>query len=575
MTSADVGRALLGVAPGDYTVVTMLPASRRWNAWGFEGTEFPVPAAARAWLDERVGEGAPLAAVAEGGITLPPPRSLPDLGIPVAADAATRLRHACGQSYPDCVALRTGEVAAFPDGVVFPDNAADVVLLLRAAVERGVAVVVRGGGTSVVGGVTVSDTGRPTVVVSLDRLSGMIGLDDVSHLASFRGGTYGPDVEAALAPQGFRLGHEPQSFELSTVGGWVATRSAGQRSTGVGKIEDLVAGVEVAGQDGLWRLPPLPSSAAGPELRRLVIGSEGRLGVITEATLRVRLLPPHEAGQVVLLPGWGEGLAACRAIVQGGVPVEVLRLSDPDESSFAAALLHLPALAGALFRRVLASRRFAAGCMLLLGWAGTRTEVRRARAAARECWRYHGGIGLGSRGFRSWRRDRFRHPYLRDSLLSAGWGIDTLETAACWSTLPLLHSRMKLAFRDAAGELGTRVAVLCHLSHAYLDGASLYFTFMWPLVRGREIAQWRTFKHAATEALLAAGGTLTHHHGVGSMHAPYLSSEVEQPGLDLLQAMVAVADPSGTLNPGVLLADPGVSRSPVPGPRSPAREGGH
>ena len=553
----------------------MSVTARKWNAWGFEGVDVPVPAAARQWLAARVGSGHALAAVTESEIRMPAPRPLPPFSLAVATDAATRLRHACGQSYPDCIALRTGSVAAFPDGVVFPESAADVVLVLRAAAAGDVAVVVRGGGTSVVGGVTVTDSGRPTVVLSLDRLSGMIGLDDVSHLASFHAGTYGPDVEAALAPHGFRLGHEPQSFELSTVGGWVATRSAGQRSTGVGKIEDLVAGVEVAGRDGLWRLPPLPSSAAGPELRRLVIGSEGRLGVITEATLRVRPLPPHEAGRVVLMPGWDEGLAACRAIVQGGIPVEVLRLSDPDESSFAAALLHLPRVVSAVFRRVLRSRRFGAGCMLLLGWSGARTEVRRARAAARTCWRSHGGIGLGARGFRSWRRDRFRHPYLRDALLSAGWGIDTLETAACWSTLPLLHTRVRRAFREAAEALGVPVAVLCHLSHGYLDGASLYFTFLWPLARGRELAQWQTLKHAATGALLAAGGTLTHHHGVGTMHAPYLSTEINQPGLELLQAVVATADPTGTLNPGVLLAGaPGSTRSPVPGPRSPSTEGG-
>ena len=548
----------------------MYPANRRWNAWGFDGVDLPLPAAARRWLAERVGGGDPLPAIVEGDVDLPPPRPLPPLPVAVATDRATRLRHACGQSYPDCITLRTGAIAAFPDGVAWPATAADVVLILRAAAESGIAVVVRGGGTSVVGGVTVADTGRPTVVLSLDRMSGMLGLDDVSRLATFAAGTYGPEVEAALAPLGFRLGHEPQSFELSTVGGWIATRSAGQRSTGVGKIEDLVAGVEVAGRDGLWRLPPLPSSAAGPELRRVVIGSEGRLGVITEATLRVRPLPAHEAGQVALLPGWDEGLAACRALVQGGVPAEVLRLSDPDESSFAAALLHLPAMAGALFRRVLASRRFASGCMLLLGWTGARDEVRRARAAARPHWRSRGGIGLGSRGFRSWRRDRFRHPYLRDSVLSAGWGIDTLETAACWSTLPLLHSRVRLAFRQGAEALGVPVAVLCHLSHAYPDGASLYFTFLWPLARGRELAQWQALKRAATEALLAAGGTLTHHHGIGTMHAPYLSSEINQPGLDLLRALIGAADPSGTLNPGVLLADsPRLARSPDSGAPSP------
>ena len=553
----------------------MSPATRRWNAWGFEGVDHPVPAATRQWLTAHLGAGDALPAVAEGDLRVPAPRPLPPLPTAVASDAATRLRHSCGQSYPDCIALRTGAIEAFPDGVVLPENAEQVVAVLQAATAWGIDVVVRGGGTSVVGGVTVADRGRPTIVLSLDRLSGMVGVDEVSHLASFRAGTYGPDVEAALAPCGYRLGHEPQSFELSTVGGWVATRSAGQRSTGVGKIEDLVAGVEVAGPDGLWRLPAMPSSAAGPELRRLMIGSEGRLGVITEATLRVRELPAHEAGQVVLLPGWSEGLAACRAIVQGGVPVEVLRLSDPDESSFAAALLHLPPVVGSLFRRVLRSARFRSGCMLLLGWAGTRSDVRRARAAARSCWRAHGGLGLGARGFRSWRRDRFRHPYLRDALLSAGWGIDTLETAACWSTLPLLHSRVRQAIQTAADRLGNRVAVLCHLSHAYPDGASLYFTFMWPLARGRELEQWRLLKHAATDALLAAGGTLTHHHGVGTMHAPYLDREIGARGLLLLRAAAVAADPAATLNPGVLLgAAPGLLRSPDPDPGFPGREGG-
>jgi alkyldihydroxyacetonephosphate synthase len=430
-------------------------------------------------------------------------------------------------------------------------------------------VVVRGGGSSVVGGVTVSAGARPVVVLSLDRMSGLVSLDEVSRLAAFRAGTYGPAVEAALAPQGLRLGHEPQSFELSTVGGWIAARSAGQRSTGVGKIEDLVAGVEVARADGVWRLAPLPSSAAGPELRRLVIGSEGRLGVITEATLRVRPLPAHEAGQTVLLPGWSEGLAACRAIVQGEVPVEVLRLSDADESSFAASLLHLPAPLGAAFRRVLRSRRFGAGCMMLLGWAGSRDEVRRSRVWARRCWRAHGGLGLGGHGFSSWRRERFRHPYLRDAMLAAGWGIDTLETAAPWSALPLLHSRVRTAILAAASSLGTRVAVLCHLSHAYPDGASLYFTFMWPLAAGEAVAQWGAFKHAATTALLAAGGTVSHHHGVGTMHAPYLGGEIGAPGLDLLRAACAAADPSATINSGVLLDGVGSSLSPVPGPRSP------
>jgi alkyldihydroxyacetonephosphate synthase len=542
----------------------MPPAVRRWNAWGFEGIELPVPAAACRWLAERVGEGEPLAAVAEADVAVSEARPLPPLPAAVATDPATRLRHACGRSFPDCVALRTGAIAAFPDGVAFPESAAEAAGVLRSAAAGGAAVVVRGGGSSVVGGVTIAPGERSVVVLSLDRLCGMAGLDEVSRLAAFRAGTYGPAVEAALAPAGLRLGHEPQSFELSTVGGWIAARSAGQRSTGVGKIEDLVAGIEVARADGVWRLAPLPSSAAGPELRRLVVGSEGRLGVITEATLRVRPLPAHEAGQTVLLPGWSEGLAACRELVQGGVPVEVLRLSDADESSFAASLLHLPAPLATPFRRLLRSRRFGAGCLLLLGWAGGRAEVGRARSLARRRWRAHGGLGLGGHGFASWRRERFRHPYLRDALLSAGWGVDTLETAAPWSALPLLHSRVRVAFAETAAALGVRVAVLCHLSHAYADGASLYFTFLWPLAAGAAVAQWGALKHAATTALLAAGGTVSHHHGIGTMHAPYLGCEIGEPGLGLLRAACAAADPACTLNPGILIGDDAAAH-PAPG----------
>jgi alkyldihydroxyacetonephosphate synthase len=554
----------------------MSPSTRRWNAWGFEGVDLAVPGAARAWLAGRLGGGEPLPAVAEAEVTVPAARPLPPLPAPTSDDAALRLRNACGQSFPDIVALRSGAIAAFPDAVVLPESPEQVVEVLRAARTAGVAVVIRGGGSSVVGGVTVPAGERPVIVLSLDRLAGLVALDPVSHLARFRAGTYGPDLEAALAPRGFRLGHEPQSFELSTLGGWVATRSAGQRSTGVGKIEDLVAGVAVATAEGLWRLADQPSSAAGPELRRLVIGSEGRLGVITDVTVRVRELPARDGGQAVLLRSWSEGLAVCRTLVQDGVPVEVMRLSDPEESSFAASLLHLPVLLGRAFRAVLASRRYRTGCMLLLGWAGERGEMRETRAAARRRWRSRGGLSLGSRGFRSWRRDRFNHPYLRDVLLSAGWGIDTLETAAPWSALEALHERVRQAMGAAATAEGFPVAVLCHLSHAYPDGASLYFTFVWPLGRDCALAQWSALKRAATEALLAGGGTLTHHHGVGTMHAPYLEREIGARGTALLRAAATAADPSGTLNPGVLLANaPFGSRSPEPGARRPGRgEGG-
>jgi len=545
----------------------MPPRARRWNGWGFDGEAMAVPSRAAAWLASRAPAGVPLVPVDEAACEVGEARPLPPLPGAVAGDRASRLRHACGQSFPDLVALRTGRPLACPDAVVEPEDAAQVAAVLEAAVRHRIAVIVRGGGTSVVGGVTVPPRPDPVVVLSLARLRGLVDLDRQSLLATFLAGTAGPEVEAALGAAGLRLGHEPQSFELSTVGGWVATRSAGVRSNGVGTIDGLVAGAELATACGAWRLAPQPASAAGPELRRLVLGSEGRLGIITAATLRVRARPEAEHGTVVVLPGWGDGLACCRELVQSGVPHEIMRLSDPTETAFGTTLVELSPLVARASRALFGSRRFAEGCVLLLGWAGTDREIGRARTAARRVWRRHGGLGVGSSGWRRWLRDRFRHPYLRDALISAGWGVDTLETAAPWRELAALHIAVRGALERAAAGRGFEIVLLCHVSHAYRDGASLYFTVFWPLRPGRELADWRELKRAATATLLAGGGTLSHHHGVGTMHAPFLPREIGAPGVAALRAAVRALDPDGVLNPGVLLVDEPLSRATDHGPR--------
>ncbi|HVN75611.1 MAG TPA: FAD-binding oxidoreductase [Thermoanaerobaculaceae bacterium] len=529
---------------------------RRWNGWGWADERVQVSASARTWLAERVGTGVPLAAAGEQEIRIPPARTVPALGAATSREPADRLRTACGLSFPDVVRLRTGAVEAFPDAVCRPGDAGEVVAVLRAAAARGVAVVVRGGGTSVVGGVTVTPRTAPTVVLALDRVRGLVALDRASRLATLRAGTLGPEVEAALAPSGMRLGHEPQSFEFSSVGGWIATRSAGQRSTGVGKIDELVAGLEVATPAGIWRLPPQPASAAGPEARRLLIGSEGRLGVITEATLRVRPQPERRDGVAVLVPGWSDGLEACRSLVQRGPIPEIVRLSDPGETGFGLALADLPYLASRVRDAISAVRRFRHGCLLLLEWAGTTAEVTAAREDAAPAWSDVGGLVLGRAPWRRWLADRFRHPYLRDELLSAGWGIDTLETAAPWSAIAALHASVREAMTAAAETAGFGAVVLCHLSHAYRDGAALYFTFLWPLRRGGEVGQWRALKESANRAILAGGGTITHHHGVGTMHAPYLEREIGSEGVAALRGAATAVDPHGVLNPGVLLPEP-------------------
>jgi alkyldihydroxyacetonephosphate synthase len=233
--------------------------------------------------------------------------------------------------------------------------------------------------------------------------------------------------------------------------------------------------------------------------------------------------------------------------------VEVLRLSDPAESNFGTTLVSLSPLAARVSRALFGLRRYRQGCLLLLGWAGGAQEVTLAQQAAARVWGAAGGLALGRAGWRRWRAERFRHPYLRDELLSEGWGVDTLETAAPWASLGTVYSAVRGAMISAGEGQGLRIAILCHLSHAYRDGASLYFTFIWPLSRGAELAQWGALKRAATEALLEAGGTVSHHHGVGTIHAPYLEREVGRTGIAALSALARELDPRGVLNPGVLL----------------------
>ncbi|MCX7894997.1 MAG: FAD-binding oxidoreductase [Thermoanaerobaculum sp.] len=527
-----------------------MSGARRFAGWGFFGQEVRPSAEALALLRHHVGKGDPLPEASTDGFCLPRSRAFGRLGVCWERDSAARLAHCAGQSFPDLVGLRTKTQKAFPDGVAHPATPEQVWQVLSLAARNGWVVVPRGGGTSVVGGVTVPQGERPTLVLLTDRLRGLVSLDGRSGLATFWAGTLGPEVEAELAAHGFWLGHEPQSFELSTVGGWVATRSAGHRSTGVGRIEDLLAGAEVALPEGLFRLEPVPAAAVGPELRQLLCGSEGRLGVFTRVTLRVRQPPRSDPGLLMVVPSWWDGMELCRRLLQEGLAPQVVRLSDAPETTLALALAELKGLGKVASQLLFARRRFAQGCLLLLG-GGEEERLRRA-------WRVAGQLGawsLGAWGWRRWLRDRFRHPYLRDAFLSLGFGVDTCETAAPWSALARLYEGVHRALTSRAQAMGVRVWTLCHLSHAYGDGASLYFTFFWALRRLREVEDWAQLKQAWVEAVLSLGGTLSHHHGVGRMHAPWLEREVGDQGAKLLRALARSVDPRGILNPGVLFPD--------------------
>jgi alkyldihydroxyacetonephosphate synthase len=555
------------------------PAPRmRWWGWGEDGHDAPLPAATLAMLAGALG---PLPSGRRDPVALNDVR-LPEPALPQAArarlaeavgaehvrdDRLARVTHAAGRGYHDLLRLRTGELACAPDAVVYPGSAEEIAAVLRVCAQERVAVVPFGGGTSVVGGVQ-PQRGELLAVVALDlaRLDRLLAVDPVSLTATMQAGIAGPALEAALEAHGMTLGHFPQSFEFSTVGGWVATRSAGQASSGYGRIDALVLALRVVTPSGEIATRAVPASAAGPSLRELLVGSEGTLGVIAEVTLRVRPRPVARRYEAFSLPRLDDGAAAFRALAQAGCAPDVARLSDPVETRVSFALSGGERLAARALGGYLRARGHGDGCLAIAGWEDAGEQaVRRRRAASARVLRAHGALALGTPVGKAWLHGRFHAPYLRDELLAHGVMVETLETATTWDRLLELHDAVAGALDGALRGRDTPPIVMGHISHVYRAGASLYFTFIARQQAGEELAQWHAAKTAASDAILAHGGTITHHHAIGRDHAPWLPSEVGELGIGLLRAAKATLDPAGIMNPGKLL-DPAGS-----GPARPAR----
>jgi alkyldihydroxyacetonephosphate synthase len=528
---------------------------RRWNGWGDTATTYPLPPAVAAVLRSLLGPGTPPQDAAFADVVAAVPGSqLPPASL-VTTEPADRVRHARGQSFPDLVALRSGRIPAFPDGVAYPTTGEDVRRLLEYARDAGIRLIPYGGGTSVVGHVTVEPSDDPVLTVDLGRLNGFVGLDEQSRLATFWAGVAGPDLEAHLRARGYTLGHFPQSFERSTLGGWIATRSSGQQSLGYGRIEHLFAGGRLEAPSGTLDLPPFPASAAGPDLRALVLGGEGRFGLVTEAVVRVTPLPKCEAFHAVFFPDWEQGWTATREIAQSGAPLSMARLSTPTETATSLALTGHQRVLG-LMERALAVRGIGTGkCLLLLGFTGDAALVASSRAIVLDIARGRGGVHVGRPLGDQWRKDRFRAPYLRDELWARGYGVDTVETATVWSTVPAMVDAVETALRGALADRDERVHAFTHLSHVYPHGSSVYTTFLFRLAptAAETLDRWRALKAAASAAIVAHGGTISHQHGVGTDHRPYLAAEKGPLGVAAIRAAAAVLDPDGLLNPGKLL----------------------
>jgi alkyldihydroxyacetonephosphate synthase len=536
----------------------------RWWAWGEDGHAVPLPAAAESLLRDELG--------ADPEARRPPVGfeqvSLPDGALPGAArerlTAAVgaehvrdgredRIAHAVGRSYPDLVRIRSGDASSAPDAVVLPGSAEQVAGVLAECAEHRVAVVPFGGGTSVVGGVEpVRDGMAAAVSLDLRRLDSTVAVDRTSLTARLDAGLFGPEAERRLGEEGVTLGHFPQSFEYSTVGGWVATRSAGQASTGYGRIDELVEGLRFVTPAGEIGTRAVPASAAGPSLRELLVGSEGVLGVVCEATLRVRPAPAARRYEGWSFASFAEGCAAFRAMEQADGAADVSRLSDEDETRLTMALASTGGRSERLGRRYLRLRGHEGGCIAILGFEGDEEDVERRRRRTAALLRAGGGVSLGRRPGEAWLRSRYAGPYLRDELLDRRVMVETLETATSWANLGSLHRAVATALRTVLGQRGTPPLVMCHVSHLYPSGASLYFTF---LARQEDdpLAQWRAAKTAASDAILAGGGTITHHHAIGRDHRSWMAPEVGELGLELIRAAKERLDPAGIMNPGKLL----------------------
>jgi alkyldihydroxyacetonephosphate synthase len=464
--------------------------------------------------------------------------------------------------------MRAGDADDAPDAVIEPADHEEVLGVLRACEEHRIAVVPFGGGTSVVGGLAPGREGwRGVVALDLRRLDRLVALDAISRVATLGAGLTGPAAEALLRDHGFTLGHFPQSFEYATIGGFAATRSSGQASAGYGRFDGMVQGLRVATPCGSLTLGTAPASAAGPDLRQLVLGSEGAFGVITEVTVRVRPVPDTCVYETWRVASFAEGIDVVRDLAQGGSLPTVLRLSDEAETALS---LASPDSVGTPAR---------GGCSIVVGYEGSADQVTRAREAASARLASRGALPEGEEGGRAWERGRFQAPYLRDRFLDAGVFVETLETAAFWSRISEVYAGVRRALvahlgvdgadpgdsRDSqngeddgdrwgGGDRGGRapVLVLCHVSHVYETGASLYFTVAAKL-GDHPLERWREAKAAATEAMLEHGATITHHHAVGRDHRDWLAEEVGDLGVEVLRAVKATLDPRGILNPGVLV----------------------
>jgi alkyldihydroxyacetonephosphate synthase len=531
---------------------------QRWNGWGEDYIVLDLPIRGMQILQDLIGEGQkqpdyPLEKFIE---RMPKSRLTPHPLI--SLDPKMRLDHAHGQSLPDWIGLRGGTLQRFPDGVALPTGSEEIQELLNYAFSKNIVVIPYGGGTSVVGHLEVPQTSRPVLSLSLERFNRLVDLDSASRLATFEAGIRGPQLEQQLNARGFTLGHYPQSFDYSSLGGWVVTRSSGQQSRFYGRIEQLFAGGEVLTPRGSLILLPFPASAAGPDLRQILLGSEGRMGVLTQVIVNVVALPKKDDVYGVFFPSWERAIDAVQTIAGTDISFSMLRLSNSAET-----MTNL-ALAGnerqmALLSRYLRFRGISEkkACMCLVGFTGSRRMTIAARRAAFSIIHRHKGICLGKPMGNAWKKNRFRSAYLRNTLWDLGYAVDTLETAVTWDKVTPAMNAIEKSLHEANSPDSAQMHVFSHLSHVYPSGSSIYTTIIFRLSQtpDQTLDVWKHLKSAASQTIAAVGGTISHQHGVGKDHKKYMPAEKGDVGVQTLKQIFDHLDPEYHMNPGKLVPD--------------------
>jgi alkyldihydroxyacetonephosphate synthase len=551
-------------------------SAMKWWGWGREGVEF---------THEDKPELGPFIEYAIGlrvGPVIASPPRLEDLDVPqpllpdglrrsleravgpefVSTDRLDRVVHARGKSLRDLILQRRGEFHRIPDVVVRPAGEEQVSDVVAAALAEDAVVIAFGGGSSISGSLEApAEETRPVISLDLARLDKVLEIDGTSRLARVEAGVFGPHLEEQLAARGYTLGHFPDSFPHSTLGGWIATRSSGMQSDRYGDIADLAKGLRMVTPTGTLVARPIPAASTGPSVRQMVLGSEGRLGIITEATVEVRRLPEERIILGYLFPTFADGLAAMRDIAESEASPSVTRVSDANETQFSFATRKRPTLVDQLQSTALRTflrRRLGWDlhrmALSFIGFEGTSSHVARQRRAVGRIVKRHGGLCIGSGPGALYDQKKFDTPYIRDFLLNRGAAGDVSETAMPWSRLMPVYDAVIAAGHAAFDEVGVHGYLMCHLSHSYHAGACLYFTFAFvPTSAGDMLTEYDVVKSAIQQAFVDHGATLSHHHAVGTEHARWLEQDISAPGVAMLEALFTGTDPGRHLNPGKIV----------------------